>query len=182
MLVRMNGLVKRGGVWIYRREVPPRLRTIIGSREVKRSLGTGDLQAAQRRWQTVKAEVDRLFAEAEASLKNPSIAAYKAVEEWRRERVARPAEPDEEEALDSHLTTLLERNNLDAHQRAVIEGLLRRQDQDGADNPPLTILFERYYSERKLPVKTKLEWDGVLKRFTASIGVDLPVRAITAAH
>jgi hypothetical protein len=84
--------------------------------------------------QAVKAEVDRLFAEAEAAVKNPSIAAYKAVEEWRRERVARPAEPHEEEALDSHLTTLLERNNLDAHQRAVIEGLLWRQDQGGADN------------------------------------------------
>jgi len=67
MPVRMNGLVKRGGVWQYRLEVPPRLRSIIGSREVKRSLGTGGLQAAQRRWQTVKAEVDRVFAEPEAS-------------------------------------------------------------------------------------------------------------------
>ena len=113
MLVRMNGLVKRGGVWQYRREVPLRLRSIIGSREVKRSLGTGNLQAAQRRWQTVKAEVDRLFAEAEASLKNPSLAAYKAVEDWRQDRVARVVEQDEEEALDSHITTLLERNNLD---------------------------------------------------------------------
>src|SRR5439155_22220029 len=90
MLFRMNGLVKRGGVWQYRRMVPPRLRSIIGSSEVKRSLGTRDLQAAQRRWQAVKAEVDRLFAEAEASLKNPSIAAYKAVEEWRQDRTARP--------------------------------------------------------------------------------------------
>jgi integrase len=182
MLFRMNGLVKRGGVWQYRRMVPPRLRSIIRSSEVKRSLGTGDLQAAQRRWQAVKAEVDRLFAEAEASLKNPSIAAYKAVEEWRQDRAARPVEQEEEHALDSHLTTLLERNNLDPHQRAVVEGLLRRQDDGGADNPPLTILFERYYSERKLPAKTKLEWNGVLKRFTASVGADLPVRAITPAH
>jgi hypothetical protein len=39
MLVRMNGLVKRGGVWQYRREVPLRLRSIIGSREVKRNTG-----------------------------------------------------------------------------------------------------------------------------------------------
>jgi hypothetical protein len=141
MLVRMTGLVKRGGVWIYRRMVPPRLRSIIGSREVKRWLGTTDLQAAQRRWQTVNAEVDRIFAEAEASLKNPSIAAYKAVEEWKQDRTARVVDQDEEEALDSHLTTLLERNNLDPHQRAVIEGLLRRQDDGGADNPPLSILF-----------------------------------------
>ena len=40
MLVRMNGLVKRGGMWQYRREVPPRLRSIIEQREVERSLGT----------------------------------------------------------------------------------------------------------------------------------------------
>jgi integrase len=182
MLVRMNGLVKRGGVWQYRRMVPQRLRSIIGSHEVKRSLGTGDLQAAQRRWQTVKAEVDRLFAEAEAAVKNPSIAAYKAVEEWRQLRAQRPAMEGEEDALDAHLTMLLERNNLDPHQRAVLEGLLRRQDNDGADNPPLSVLLERYNAERKLPAKTKLEWDGVLKRFTATVGADLPVRAITPAH
>ncbi len=182
MLVRMNGLVKRGGVWQYRRMVPPRLRSIIGSREVKRSLGTGDLQVAQRRWQTAKVEVDRLFAEAEAAVKNPSIAAYKAVEEWRQDRAARAVTQDQEEALDSHMTMLLERNNLDAHQRAVLEGLLRRQDQDGADNPPLSILFDRYNAERKLPAKTKLEWDGVLQRFRATVGADLPVRAITPSH
>jgi hypothetical protein len=88
MLVRMNGLVKRGGVWQYRRAVPQRLRSIIWTHEVKRSLGTSDLQAAQRRWQTEKAAVDRLFAEAEASLKNPSVAAYRVVEEWRQERVS----------------------------------------------------------------------------------------------
>jgi hypothetical protein len=34
MLVRMKGLVKRGGVWLCRLEVPQRLRSIIGSREV----------------------------------------------------------------------------------------------------------------------------------------------------
>jgi hypothetical protein len=69
----------------------------------------------------VKAEVDRMFAEAEAALKNPSIAAYRAVEEWRQQRAARPADDDDEDALDLHLTTLLGRDNLEAHQRAVLE-------------------------------------------------------------
>jgi integrase len=179
MLVRMKGLVKRGGVWLYRREVPKRLRPIIGNREVKRTLGTGDLNAAQRRWQTVNAEVDRLFKEAEAAVKNPSIAAYKAVEDWRKTR----ADDDgQEDALDLHLTTLLERDDLEPTKRVAVEALLRRRDDDGADNPPLSILFERYYAERKLPAKTKLEWDGVLKRFTTAIGADVPVRAITAGH
>jgi integrase len=182
MLVRMKGLVKRGGVWLYRREVPKRLRSIIGSREVKRTLGTGDLNAAQRKWQKVNAEVDRLFTEAEAAAQNPSIAAYKAVEDWRKNQAVRPDDDGQEDALDLHLTTLLERDDLDRTKRIAVEALLRRRDYDGADNPPLSILFERYYSERKLPPKTKLEWDGVLKRFTTAVGADLPVRAITAAH
>ena len=63
---------------------------------------------------------------------------------------------------------------LDATRRAALEALLNRQEGDNADNPPLSILFGRYYAERKLPAKTKLEWDGVLKRFTTICG-DLPV-------
>ena len=98
--------------------------------------------------------------------KSPSIAAYKAVEAWRQERVQRPAaDHDEEDALDLHITTLLERDNLDTHRRAVLQALLNRDEDGGADHPPLSILFGRYYSERKLPPKAKLEWDGVLKRF-----------------
>jgi hypothetical protein len=47
MLIRVNGLRKRGGVW-HRRAVPAQLRTIIGSPDapkysVQRSLGTPDL-------------------------------------------------------------------------------------------------------------------------------------------
>lgn len=124
MLVRMKGLVKRGGVWLYRREVPRRLRSIIG-REVKRTLGTGDLNAAQRRWQAVNADVDRLFAEAEAAVKNPSIGAYRAVEEWRKSQAVRPDDDGHEDALNLHLTTLLERDDLDPTKRVAVEALLR---------------------------------------------------------
>jgi hypothetical protein len=182
MMVRMDGLMKRGGVWQYRRTVPPRLRPILRTREVKRSLGTGDLSAAQRRWSVVKAEVDRMFSEAEKAASNPSVAAYKAVEEWRQLRAQRPAEDDEEASLDEGITTLLERNHLDPHQRVVLEGLLRRRADDGADNPPLSLVFERYYGERKLPARTKTEWDYVLRRFKDTVGADLPVRSITQAH
>lgn len=150
---------------------------------MKRSLGTGDLQAAQRRWQQANAEVDRTFAEAEKSRVNPSIAAYRAVQEWKQDRASRFLPEDEEDALDLHLTALLEKNNLSAHERAVAEALLNRAKDDAVseDNPPLSILFDRYYSDRKLPAKSRLEWDGVLKRFTATVG-DLPVRSLTAAH
>jgi hypothetical protein len=187
MLVQMPGLVLRGGVYIYRRAVPPHLRSIIGKREWKFSLGTGDLAVAQRRLPQITADVEREIKEAEAGRRNPVVLAYRAVQDWKQESVQRPADPDAEEALDLHLTTLLEdderrEKKLDAGQRAVVEALLRRHDDGGADNPPLTILFERYYAERKLPPKTKSEWELVCRRFLESIGGDLPARAVTQSH
>ena len=72
MVMRMDGLVKRGGVWVFRRRVPDRLRLVIGTREVRRSLKTGDERVALSRWASVKADVDRIFAEAERGVKSPS--------------------------------------------------------------------------------------------------------------
>jgi hypothetical protein len=60
--------------------------------------------------------------------------------------------------------------------------LLRRREESSEDDPPLTILFDRYYVERKLPVKTKTEWEGICTRFAESVGGDLPVRSLTQAH
>jgi integrase len=72
---------------------------------------------------------------------------------------------------------------LDAAQRAIFEALLkRRSEENGEDNPPLTILFDLYYVERKLPVKTKTEWEGICTRFMETVGIDLPVRSLTQAH
>jgi len=71
---------------------------------------------------------------------------------------------------------------LDPGRRAVLKALLRRDEDGGADNPPVTILFERYYAERKLPAKTKNEWELVCRRFLESVGGDLPSRAVTQAH
>jgi hypothetical protein len=45
----MVGIVRRGGQYIYRRRVPRHLGSIIGSPEIRKSLGTSDLAAAQRR-------------------------------------------------------------------------------------------------------------------------------------
>ena len=59
MMVRMNGVELRSGVWKYRRAIPPHLRSMFGgSFNVIRSLGTPDLLTAQRRYAAVKAEVD----------------------------------------------------------------------------------------------------------------------------
>ena len=53
MMLRMNGLVKRGGVWQYRRRVPANLQPLIGAREIRLSLATSDLGTAQTRWRFV---------------------------------------------------------------------------------------------------------------------------------
>jgi integrase len=182
MLVRMRGLERsQDGVWRYRRTVPPRLRSIIGPYQVVRSLGK-DEETAKRRYAVAKADVERLFSEAEKAVSNPSVAAYKAVQDWRQHRAAHPVEDDAEDAADLAITERLERNNLDPHERAILEALLRRRDDDGADNPPLSLVFERYYSERKLPPRTRTEWDYVLRRFKETVGADLPVRSVTQAH
>jgi hypothetical protein len=66
--------------------------------------------------------------------------------------------------------------------KAAVEALLQCHESDGADNPPLSILFGRYYGEKKLRPRPNLSGGGVLNvRFTAT-GGDLPVRGITKAH
>jgi uncharacterized protein DUF6538/integrase-like protein len=180
MMLRMEYLVCRTAkdgtkLWQYRREVAPSLRSILGCREIKHSLGTSDLGVAQKRWAEVHAQVEQRIAEAAAGRKSPAIAAYKAVQDHVR------GDERAEEGLDYHLTSLLEQRSLDPYRKAAVEALLQRHESDGADNPPLSILFGRYYAEKKLRPKTKLEWDGVLKRFTAMVG-NLPVRGITKAH
>src|SRR5688572_30213128 len=118
MMLRMEYLVRRRTkdgreLFQYRREVPEPLRAILGKREIKQSLGTSDLAAAQRKWAAVHADAERMFAEARAGVKSPAIVAYRAVEAWREGDV------DHEEAIDSHLTMLLERGGLDPTQRAM---------------------------------------------------------------
>jgi len=49
MVLKLAGLVKRGDVWTYRKVVPPKLWSIVGAREIWRSLGTDDLDQAQER-------------------------------------------------------------------------------------------------------------------------------------
>ena len=46
----------------------------------------------------------------------------------------------------------------------------------------MSILADRYVTEKKLPVQTQQEWKRVIRLFTESIGADVPVRAITQGH
>ena len=131
MVVSMEGLVKRGTVFIYRRDVPKRLRGIIGKREIKLSLDTSDLGVAERRWSSVKAKVDQMLAEAEKGLLNPSVAVYKVLQGWRESNGDSDPASKREIGLDFHLTSLLDPEWQDQplwpEKRAVAEALLKRQ-------------------------------------------------------
>src|SRR5688572_8044806 len=103
MLYHMPALVRRGSVYIYRREVPPKLRALIGKREIKESLKTTDERVAQRRWRVVHERVSQRFAEAEKGAVTHRIAAYRAVRDWRKSD-----DPRSEDALDWHIEDMLE--------------------------------------------------------------------------
>ena len=62
-VLKLPGLVLRGGVWTFRRVVPEKLRPVVGAREIWRSLGTADLDLAQARWKVAREEVARSFTE-----------------------------------------------------------------------------------------------------------------------
>ena len=124
MMLRVDGLEQRpkgSGVWKYRRAIPPHLRDAFdGKWQIIRSLKTKDKLAALRKLPGVAAEVERQFREAEKAIGNPQIAAYKAVEEWRQYQASRPYHRFHEEAVDHHITSLRERDDLSEHQRTVL--------------------------------------------------------------
>jgi integrase len=64
-VARQPRLLRRGGRYTLRVKVPQELRSIVGKREVWRSLGTGDHRVALKRLRLASAEVDALFADAE---------------------------------------------------------------------------------------------------------------------
>jgi hypothetical protein len=87
-------IIRRGSTWHFRRAVPKVLRSIVGQREIVKSLHTSNLREAKSRAITVAAEVDALLWRARRTLANPhaAIAAVAAniVREdadWRRGRL-----------------------------------------------------------------------------------------------
>jgi F0F1-type ATP synthase membrane subunit b/b' len=50
------------------------------------------------------------------------------------------------------------------------------------DNPPLSVVLEKWRAERKPPSQTWHEWSTVFRRFREVAGEDLPVKAITKGH
>lgn len=55
-------------------------------------------------------------------------------------------------------------------------------DTAAEDNPPLSIVFDRWREERQPPAQTWEEWNTARRRFETVVGGDLPVKSITKAH
>jgi integrase len=216
MLIRVKGLEQRDGVWKYRRMVPRRLRSVLPAYQIVRSLRTSDREAALRALPAVKAEVDRIFREAEAALANPAVRDYKATQAIQRsvraalqedaeDRFRRPrvdSEPPSEDnpegvvgdeeveavAITDALERLATAKGKDvATQRAILHAILKRlngqpEEATAEDNPPLSIVFDRWREERQPPAKTWEEWNTTRRRFEAVVNGDLPVKSITKAH
>lgn len=170
----MTWLQRRpSGQYRVRVTIPPRLRRFFGERTIlTKVLGTADPQVAKRRAVPVMADFQRRLQEAEAALTNPAVAAYRAVQDVRASNLG----DDEQEALDSYLTTKLEEDHPDS---ATYRVILNR-----TGDPPLSVLFDRWRIETSPAPKTAWEWDRYRKRFTklALSGADLPIGQIQRAH
>lgn len=194
-------IIRRGSTWHFRRAVPKALRSIIGHREITRSLHTSDLREAKSRAITVATEVDALLWRARRTLANPEAAVSAvAAQLVRQDAEARRgvlADDDQDEREQAGLLDELERlterplpSNLgDAVQaRARIQALrtilARLEGTNGTpehEDVTLSGLFERYQAERKPSAKVWREFDLTLRRFIEVNG-DLSVRSIGKQH
>jgi integrase len=189
-------LYRRQGIYRFRKFVPKELREIIGQREIKVSLRTTDLETAKRRLALEVIKADRRFAEARRVLANPEARAFRAVQQDIEDRRKRPRTDDELDAESLGLTDALEvavegnaKRRPDPVRAKTLRAVLavRESDPDGIqasseDNPTLSVLFDRWRTERTPPPKTWQEWTTARKRFEQVLGGDVPVRMITKAH
>jgi len=172
--------------------VPARVRSFIGKREWRESLKTGEYDVAKRRSAPINARVEREFAEAERAAENPAVAAYKALQREAEERADRerrgvPWTDADEEGQDHYLIDKLEADErgerkLSPTERAVALALLNRNQNNGNPALPLSMLFDRYRSDRHIPDKSWMEYKRLLNIFTANLGGDPPANAVTTAH
>jgi Phage integrase SAM-like domain len=182
-------LYRRQGIYRFRKFVPKDLREIIGKREIKVSLQTSDLDTAKRRLAVEALKADRLFDEARRVLTNPDARAFRAVQQDVEDRRKRPRTDEELDAESLALTDALETatDKPDPVRAKILRAVLEERQRDPAalkateDNPPLSVLFNRWKAERQPPAKTWHEWSTARKRLEQVIGGDFPVRSITKA-
>ena len=197
MFRRMRYLQRRGSILWIRRPIPKRLWPIMQKREYLQSLHTGDQKTAERLASVELLRIARELADAERALTDPRLAARIAAritddEDVLDDYLEEKLEADERargEAFDEETDSPIppgpnDRKMSDAERAATWALLRRNKNGDGAssdDNPLLSILFERYYKDRNLPPKTRLEWENARRRLSATLGGDVAIRSITKA-
>jgi len=195
-------IIRRGSTWHFRRAVPKALRSIVGQREIVRSLHTSDLQVAKSRSIAVAAEVDTLLWRARRTLANPEAAvaavASKLVRQDTEARRGTLLDDDTREAEQAGILDELERLTeqpkagdltSEVERQARIRALrailakLENGTPDGApaDDITLSVLFTRYQAERKPTAKVWREFD-LIERHFITVNGDLAVSTIGKHH
>jgi hypothetical protein len=198
-------IIRRGSTWHFRRAVPKVLRSIIGRREIVKSLHTNDLREAKSRSITVAAEVDALLWRARRTLANPeaavTVVASKIVRQDTEARRGMLLDDDDIEAQQlglvdelerlteqpkaGDLTSEIERLARIKALRAILAKLEDRSSTlDGnpeQDDVTLSGLFEQYKAERKPSEKVWREFD-LVQRHCITVFGDLSVRSLTKSH
>ena len=120
------GLVKRGNKWIVRKRVPDELQSIIGKREITRSLATSDLSEAKKDYHHVMVDIEQQFSNARQSLSNSKktelsiIQADSLAKRWYEDTYANIT--DESYALVDQADKEFVKDDLDYFQSLYIDG------------------------------------------------------------
>jgi integrase len=169
-------MLKRShGVLYLRRVVPAKLRDIIGKREIRISLKTRDPELGKRRLKVESLKVDALFDAARRGI----IGALSATLDR-----SRMTEEEIEITRDYFVDKLVADDQGERRLSPVEKARYLAFVSSSADNPPLSVIWEKWRQERQPSSKLWAEWSTVLRRFTsiALEGVDMPIRDITKAH
>lgn len=156
-MAKETRLVRRGGRWYFRCGVPKDIRSQIGKREIKRSLGTSDYPEAVKMARLVSVEVDAEFARARF-VSRPEPATQPTETELRQLALAW-FHDREREAADRHL---MGQDGLGADQREALsaldqdEGRLERPDELPPFRPPQSSSSETVTSPWTYPAGTIL--------------------------
>jgi integrase len=166
-------LVLRHHVWSVRKEVPPSLRKIAGTRRWQKSTGTRDLAEACRLKHRLLAEYEALrqhwvrVSRGEALPSDPVLDAARAQGAWAREN------PDDENVEDfAHMEAektlprgwVLEDPNLPAEMASRARTVFRAAKGE----PLLTDLLDEYLAEGAFTDKTRSKYQHDVAAFLAS--------------
>ena len=203
MMIFSLNIVRRGGVFYWRKAVPLALRSLVGQREWIVSLRTSDPAVARKRAHAVALRIEKILSDTKRTASPENTArAWKAaaLREDLQDRIRRPRTDELLEVETSVILDELENaTNTAAKQptpmnlarRDAFQEVLRRlegswtpQETEEDEGVSLTELFLRWETETRPPAKTKWEWDKIRQRFTALAlgGADLSVKRIERKH